>query len=77
MTFYRRLDIPSDVLTTDTYDAEWTKLGENTVKRPPGYSVSWIGADVLINSKSPPINPMAEIEAVVFIPVMPVGYGNE
>lgn len=76
MTFYKRFDLPRDVLKTMGYDAE-ARVLEQRVRYQPGYSALWKGADVLVNSKSPPDNPKAEIEAVVFIPVAPVGYGNE
>lgn len=76
MTFYKRFDLPQDVLKTDSYEANAKVLGE-TVRYQVGYSTLWKGSDVLINSESPPGDPKAEIEAVVFIPVFPVGYGNE
>ncbi len=76
MTLYRRTDVPGEVLQTDYYTATASIMGD-TVRDIPGYSVQWKGMDVLINSQSPVVNPSSEIEATVFIPVAPVGYGNE
>lgn len=79
MTFYRRFDLPEDVTNPQnpaSYQAILRVLAE-TIRYQPGFSALWKGSDVLINSKAPPDNPRAEIEAVAFIPVAPVGYGNE
>jgi hypothetical protein len=77
MTFYKRTDAPRDITDSDTFIATTLYLGE-TVRYPVGYSTLWKGADVRINSKSPPTpNDIKEVEAVVFIPTTPVGYGNE
>ncbi|MBI4687385.1 MAG: hypothetical protein HY756_06350 [Nitrospirae bacterium] len=77
MTFYKRTDAPKDVTETNTFTATTLYLGD-TVRYPIGYSTLWKGADVRINSQSPPPpNDMKEVEAVVFIPVAPAGYGNE
>jgi hypothetical protein len=77
MTLYKRTDVPLDVTLSDTYSVSTLNLG-NTVRYPVGYSTLWRGADVRIDSKSPPPpNDTKEIEAVAFIPNAPVGYGNE
>ncbi len=76
MTQYHRTDAPEDITNSTTYQTTVTYLGQ-TINYPIGYSTLWKGANVKINSVSPPANSTAEIEAVVFIPVSPVGYGNE
>jgi hypothetical protein len=82
MTFYKRTDAPKDITDPDpdkpySFKATTLYLGE-TVRYPVGYSTLWKGADVRINSQSPPPpNDIKEVEAVVFIPTTPVGYGSE
>ena len=76
MTQYHRTDAPEDITNSTTYQATITYLGD-TIAYPKGYSTQWKGANVKIDSVSPPTNSTAEIEAVVFIPIAPVGYGNE
>lgn len=77
MTVYKRTDAPKDILETDTFTATTLYLGD-TVRYPTGYSTLFKGADIRINSQSPPPpNDIKEVEAVVFIPTAPVGYGNE
>ncbi len=72
MYYYKRADVPKEVTTTDSYNAEFALLG-NTNRYPVGYSTAWEGFDTKINSKSK----STEIESIVFIPVAPAGYGNE
>jgi hypothetical protein len=76
LTQYHRTDAPADITSSTNYQATITYLGQ-TITYPIGYSTLWKGANVKINSVSPPTNSTAEIEAVVFIPVAPAGYGNE
>jgi len=79
MTQYRRTDPPEDVTITDTreFEAGVTLLGDS-IRYPVGYSTLWKGGDVQINSVSPPTpDDKSEVELAVFIPVSPVGYGNE
>ena len=72
MYFYKRVDIPKEVAHTDSYDVKVNIL-KNTIRYPVGYASLWKGFDVKLNSYSNE----TEIEAVVFVPVAPVGYGNE
>jgi hypothetical protein len=63
------------------YSASTQILGP-TVRNPVGYSTLWVGLDVLVKSVSPPLAQQVngvhkEVDAVVFIPNAPVGYGNE
>ncbi len=84
MTLYKRTDAPRDItdpctIPTDMgcFKVTTLFLGE-TVRYPVGYSTLWKGADVKINSVSPPPpDDKAEVEVVAFIPTAPVGYGNE
>lgn len=76
MTLYKRTDLPAEVLATSDYAATFAIMG-NSIRDAEGYSVQWKGMNVKINSQSPPANPVSEVEAVVFVPVAPVGYGNE
>lgn len=76
MTLYKRTDLPAEVLTTNDYKATFEIMGDS-IRDAEGYSVQWKGMNVKVNSQSPPTSPVSEIEAVVFVPVAPVGYGNE
>jgi hypothetical protein len=77
MTNFKRTDAPLDVTLTSFFKANIKVLGD-TIRYPVGYGTLWKGADIQINSVSPPPpNDRSEVEAVVFIPVSPVGYGNE
>ena len=77
MAKYKRTDVPVEVIKTGNYSATVVPLG-NTIRYPVGYSTMWKGADIRINSVSPPApNDKSEVEMVVFIPLSPVGYGNE
>lgn len=78
MTVYHQGTAPEDITTQASYYATTTPLGQ-TIAYPIGYSTQWKGFNMKINSVSPP-PPAAStsaIEAVVFIPVAPAGYGNE
>jgi hypothetical protein len=72
MYFYKRADVPKEVANTNSYSVE-VKLLSNTMRYPAGYSSAWKGFDARLNSSSNSV----EIEAVVFVPVAPAGYGNE
>jgi hypothetical protein len=72
MYYYKRFDLPKEVTETSSYKAQVRVLA-NTVRYPEGYSSLWKGFDARINSKSDNL----EVEAVVFVPVAPAGYGNE
>ncbi|MFQ5559643.1 MAG: hypothetical protein ACE5FU_03520 [Nitrospinota bacterium] len=76
MTLYKRTDTPAEVLVTNDYTATSTIMGA-TVRDAEGYSVQWKGMNVLIQSQSPPVNPTSTIESIIFVPIAPVGYGNE
>ena len=77
MTLYRRTDPPNDILNTPAYATNVTFLA-TTIRNAPGYASLWKGMDVQINSKSPaPPADLNEVEAIVFIPNAPIGYGNE
>ena len=72
MYFYKRVDVPREVTHTVSYDVDIDVL-KDTVRYPAGYSSSWKGFDVKLDS----VANSTEVEAVVFVPVAPVGYGNE
>jgi len=72
MYFYKRADVPREVTNTDSYSVSITVLS-NTVRYPEGYSSAWKGFDAKLDS----ISNSTEIEAVIFVPVVPAGYGNE
>jgi len=72
MYYYKRVDVPREVTETSSYKAQ-VKVLENTVRYPEGYSSLWKGFDARINSQSGGV----KVEAVVFVPVAPAGYGNE
>lgn len=77
MSKYKRTDTPLDILSTSEYTATTKVLGD-TISYPVGFSSLWKGVNMQINSMSPPVpNDKTEIEMVVFIPISPVGYGNE
>lgn len=77
MSKYKRTDTPLDILSTSEYTAITKVLGD-TISYPVGFSSLWKGVNMQINSMSPPVpNDKTEIETVVFIPISPVGYGNE
>jgi hypothetical protein len=77
MAKYRETNPPADVLKTGEYEVDVVPLGD-TIRYPVGFTSLWKGADMKINSVSPP-KPAdtSEVEMVVFIPITPVGYGNE
>ena len=72
MYIYKRTDVPKEVTITQSYQVKMEVLG-NSVRHPPGYSLMWKGFDAKLNSKSGP----TQIEAIIFVPVTPAGYGNE
>lgn len=72
MYYYKRADVPKEVAHTDSYTVN-VRLLANTVHYPAGYSSAWKGFDARLNSASN----STEVEAVVFVPVAPAGYGNE
>lgn len=72
MYIYRRFDVPREITDTETYKVRFSIL-KNTVRYPVGYSSAWLGFDVRLNSSSE----TKEVESVIFVPVTPVGYGNE
>ncbi len=72
MYFYKRADVPKEVTDTDSYSVSITVLS-NTVRYPEGYSSAWKGFDAKLDS----VSNSTEIEAVIFVPVVPAGYGNE
>jgi hypothetical protein len=77
MTKYKETNVPPTILKTAQYEATVTPLG-NTIRYPVGYASLWKGADIQINSVSPPRpNDTSEVETVAFVPLTPVGYGNE
>lgn len=77
MSKYKRTDIPLDLLETPDYTITTRVLGD-TIRYPVGYSSLWKGATIQINSVSPPAGVRtSEVEMVVFVPISPVGYGNE
>jgi len=81
MTAYHRTDFPINELQSllpgaGAWSATYTPLGP-TIMYPVGYSTLWTGVSEQIDGVSPPTNSTSEVEAVVFIPVSPVGYGNE
>ncbi len=77
MSKYRATDIPLDVLSTNEYTVT-TKVLADSISYPVGYSTLWRGVNMQINSVSPPVpNDTTEIETVVFVPLTPIGYGNE
>lgn len=75
MAKYKETNVPLDVLETENYRVVATPLGD-TIRYPVGYSTMWKGVTVKINSVSKPVE-SSEVEMVVFVPVSPVGYGNE
>jgi len=77
MAKYKETNPPADVLKTGAYEAVVVPLGD-TIRYPVGFTSLWKGVDMKINSVSPP-KPAdtSEVEMVVFIPITPVGYGNE
>lgn len=75
MAKYKETNVPLDVLETENYKVTSTPLGD-TIRYPIGYSTMWKGVTVKIDSVSKPVE-SSEVEMVVFIPVSPVGYGNE
>ena len=92
MTLFKTQFVPEDILNPtnavmsnqtgeSNYSATTHILG-STVRNPVGYSTLWVGLDVLVTSVSPPLAQQVngvhkEVDAVVFIPNAPVGYGNE
>ncbi len=72
MYFYKRADVPREVTKTDSYEVT-VHLLANTVRYPEGYSSAWKGFDAKLDS----VSNSTEVEAVVFVPVAPAGYGNE
>jgi len=77
MSKYKRTDIPLDLLVTPDYTVTTRVLGD-TIRYPVGFSSLWKGATIQINSISPPSgSDTSEVEMVVFVPISPVGYGNE
>lgn len=82
MAKYKRTDIPQDLLETPEYRVETRVLGD-TIRYPIGFSSLWKGATIQVNSVSvppttaPADSPTSEVELVVFVPISPVGYGNE
>ena len=78
MSKYRGTNVPQDILqpATGEYSATAQVLGDS-ISYPLGYSSLWRGVNMQINSVSPPApNDKTEIETVVFIPLTPIGYGN-
>ena len=73
MSKYRQTNIPQDVLATSQYTATTQVLGD-TMMYPLGYSTLWRGSNVKINAVSS--DGKNEIETVVFVPLMPLGYGG-
>ena len=71
---YKDANVPEEVTVTNTYTAYVNLLG-GTVRIPAGFSTAWQGFDVRINSKDK--TETKEVEAIVFVPVSPAGYGNE
>ncbi len=72
MYFYKRgIAIPKEVTETPQYRV-YAKPLANTIYKPVGYSEKWAGFDERLTSFSG----NTEIEAVVFVPVAPAGYGN-
>ena len=79
MTLYKRADPPVNVTDPPDLSCKGTffYLGD-AVRNAVGYSTLWKGSDTRLNCKSPPPpNDIKEIEAVIFVPNAPVGYGNE
>ena len=77
MSKYKRTDTPQDILVTGDYSVTTKVLGD-TISYPIGFASMWKGVNMQINSVSPPApNDKTEIEMVVFVPISPVGYGNE
>ncbi len=71
MYYYKRGDVPIEVSKSKNYIVT-TDVLKNTVSIPAGYSSSWIGFDAKLDS----VSGSTEIEAIVFVPVAPSGYGN-
>lgn len=74
MVYYRRVDPPAGITSTDQYRVALAVLKE-TVRVPVGYSTLWRGFDVKLDSVDS--SNMKEIESIVFVPVAPVGYPND
>ena len=75
----RSADVPKEIkIKSGEYETYISVLDPNAVLKLPGYSTKWRGMVVRVNSSSPnQANEIARIEGIVFVPVAPVGYGNE
>lgn len=75
----RSADVPKEIkIKSGEYETYISVLDPNAVLKLPGYSTKWRGMVVRVNSSSPnQANEIARIEGIVFVPVTPVGYGNE
>ena len=73
MYYYKRADVPKET-TEDKLKDYSVKVGilKDTVDYPAGFSSAWMGFDARLDSVSGP----TEVEAIVFVPVAPAGYGN-
>ncbi len=71
MYYYKRADVPKETTDTSDYSVKVNIL-KHTVGYPVGFSSAWMGFDARLDSVSGP----TEIEAIVFVPVAPAGYGN-
>ena len=72
MYFYKRSDVPKSVAYQESEYHVYTKVLEHTVDYPVGYSTAWVGFDARLTS----ISNTKVVEAIVFVPVAPSGYGN-
>jgi hypothetical protein len=71
MYYYKRADVPKEVSKAGNYNVT-TDVLNNTVGTPVGFSTAWVGFDAKLDS----VSGSTKIEAIVFVPVAPVGYGN-
>jgi len=75
----RSAGVPKEIkIKSGEYETYISVLDPNAVLKLRGYSTKWRGMVVRVNSSSPnQANEIARIEGIVFVPVAPVGYGNE